>query len=696
MKKSIPSPYSFLPINHDVHTPDWQNINQDEPIKDGLSGTLTFTLHTKSPLILGDRQKEGVLQFFQVDEKPAIPGTSIKGMVRSVIEVATNSKITAINDEKLSFRDLTQQTYRNLLTASQGKTYRARSKAGWLKFKAGNWELYSADLHRVENRDIETSFGIKKINDRNPEDIYKKLNGIQPVKFTSNPEEEHLHSEGNLLIYAKVTDFQKNHAKSDGYLIVTGQVSDKKHMNFIFSKPENRVQLTSEKVVQDFLAIVNKKDPQKKQNIFEYLKSLNHPHGIPVFYITNNKGEASVMGLAQMFRFPYDNSIKEMLPKSHQLPQKDFATLLFGETDDEARKGRVSFGLSKLNEQSPRFLPQKTVILGSPKPSFYPAYLNQKEKVNKTERVFNTYNNQHLGLAGRKQYLVHQSVKQKTVPQEQQNVASKFIPLDKEHSFTGKLRFHNISKVELGALIWALTLGEEQMVDSAYFHLMGYAKPLGYGKVQFTINNLDIANNEPLTLLDCLNEFYYYQEQVIQASINLKQIRALHKEGAIKDDLLIYPDFDKKEFNTIKKEGHKLIDIPYTSENEWYQQASKSVAAKIQEEQSKRFQEALAQREREKEIQELEKQKQKELQDLERLQNRSAEEVIFQDVLKNVIDKSSLALLSDQTNLWTELDEKGQRYLAGKIMLSDWFKQNKRKKLKDKFPSLLPLVDLVL
>ena len=64
----------------------------------GLSGRLTCELTAVSPLFTADseaaeqdKKKHITLRFFQYDGKPAIPGSSLRGSIRSLFEAATNS-----------------------------------------------------------------------------------------------------------------------------------------------------------------------------------------------------------------------------------------------------------------------------------------------------------------------------------------------------------------------------------------------------------------------------------------------------------------------------------------------------------------------------------------------------------------------------------------------------------------------------
>lgn len=58
--------------------------------------------------------------------------------------------------------------------------------------------------------------------------------------------------------------------------------------------------------------------------------------------------------------------------------------------------------------------------------------------------------------------------------------------------FIFDIRVHNLSEVELGALLWLLKLPE------AHFFRFGSGKPLGFGSVRLTIDNCDLPTGQSL------------------------------------------------------------------------------------------------------------------------------------------------------------------------------------------------------
>ena len=94
----IPSPYNFVPLSEQVFFPGWADqVSMDVPFSDGISGTLQVKVTAKTPLYIRnggahpeDKSKlndPNYTDFFRVhpDGPYAIPGTSLKGMLRACL-----------------------------------------------------------------------------------------------------------------------------------------------------------------------------------------------------------------------------------------------------------------------------------------------------------------------------------------------------------------------------------------------------------------------------------------------------------------------------------------------------------------------------------------------------------------------------------------------------------------------------------
>jgi len=88
------------------------------------------------------------------------------------------------------------------------------------------------------------------------------------------------------------------------------------------------------------------------------------------------------------------------------------------------------------------------------------------------------------------------------------NVAVTFRPLPKGTTFHGSINIHNLTKIELGALLWAVTFGESEKCC----HTLGMAKPIGFGrvKINITASHLMSANGATVDLSQCRAAFVEY------------------------------------------------------------------------------------------------------------------------------------------------------------------------------------------
>jgi hypothetical protein len=126
-------------------------------------------------------------------------------------------------------------------------------------------------------------------------------------------------------------------------------------------------------------------------------------------------------------------------------------------------------------------------------------------------------------------------------------MSAQFKPLNEGAKFKGKIRFHNLRKVEIGALLSALTFHNHN--DKVY-HSLGYAKPFGYGKVK-----LDVLGSKDLKY--SFNEYLEAFETEMRIFNPNWDLTSLLQMAIEKDDkLLVYPEL--KEFQEMKNRGDYL------------------------------------------------------------------------------------------------------------------------------------------
>lgn len=520
----IKAPYNFVPLENDAFYPSWSgHISQDIPFEDGVSGSLEYKMTALTPIFVrnGNADRENQEErFSNVGGDCFIPGTSVKGEIRSVLEVLSFGKMTQYQDGRFGIRDLS--------TTGNGPYYRSQIKevkCGWLykECDEDGKDVYrlndcgtpkkikpeDVDAHlKTDLTGFKRNFDTKrkvadkdddkksKVVDKNVEEkmrsaLYKYVDKLG-VNFDEKTLEFRSAVESQLSDRFAVTYDQEHkrematYSKSGniGTLIVTGQPDKRqfdanknkwkgKYFEFVFMASDNVITV-DKSVVEDFISI--------HKNNYDYEHQwgmdLNSGRRIPVFFIQNSKG-VDCIGLSYMFRIPSASFIKSAIPvKLQSSVRKDLAECIFGCVNEAmgSLKERVVFGPA-FADGKPEECKAVRTVLASPKPSYGPLYVKN-----------GSWNDESARIKGRKRYPVRENV---LPPQEGTDAtASSFIPLKPGTVFRGRIAFHNLRTCELGALISALTFN----MHRECFHSIGGAKPYGYGKVELEIEKFNVKS----------------------------------------------------------------------------------------------------------------------------------------------------------------------------------------------------------
>ncbi len=546
----IPSPYNFAPISDRVcEIPAGEASWADVPFSDGLSGHIQLRVTAKTPIFIrgpGKHPKEADekrrsdphQKFYRLpDGRFAIPGTSIKGMLRNVLEIATFSRMTHVDDKRHGFRDLNNsdpQFYRGWMSGTEPKSaaYRPKARAGWLSRGAnGEWLLQPCEFARVDHSLLEavspsTSFSQKQQARYRYKawcDVGKKS---LDVMFDADPAQAHTDHSCGALWYAKVTSLR---GSRQGTLVFTGQPMDRdrdglrvrkrKHMEFVFFDDPGAAYPTGphpvpEEVMEDFKFIHEDSEDWKWWNRRLRTREVDR---VPVFYLAFDKRkkpaaddetvsfgpdtEMHSMGLALMYRLAHHKTICDALPEAHRQATAGampIAEAIFGRVDGrEALRGRIAAEpFPALGE--PRVLDMREEVLNRPKPTFYPNYIQQETDASGDHLASDRYatlQGQDARIRGWKRYPVPKDgpgSRDNPRPNDNRSVCTYFQPIENGTQFEGYLRFHNLRPWELGALIWAITFGDA--ANREYRHSLGMAKPLGYGAVRIEIQAASVID----------------------------------------------------------------------------------------------------------------------------------------------------------------------------------------------------------
>ncbi|MEA3448150.1 MAG: TIGR03986 family CRISPR-associated RAMP protein [Bacteroidota bacterium] len=610
---TVKSVYNFVPApeEKDVFKPDWaKQVSQDIPFSDGESGEIELTIKAETPIFIRnghskmdaeihekykkgeltnptDKERKAIeryLEFSNLERNGKkqyfIPGSSLKGMIRNVLEIISKSRLSQIQNHRHSVRQIMKPKGIVVDEGYDLKDKKAEINAGWLIYQDGKHYIYDCgkpfkirhtDLDSKIDTDFENYFkkgGKAKLDDdfsaRTARYKYKTFNidynktytfeehpldendkqkswvskfqKLKYVRFTNSDFESFL---GHIVCVGQASDYNNKTARKSEY-VFTG------NKNEILNNPQNRYEIKPEDY-EDFL-FVNRHNKNDELEDWTYLKR-NVNAGIPVFFRKKEKEKVvEDFGIPFMYKQPTKYSVKDLKPyityRQKQLDNDkfnyDLSETIFGTTNNDHKnkhektlKGRVFFAhmkcLSNIDENS---LKKENVIMGSPRSSFFPFYLKQFGR-NGVVSKFNTYNNESE-LSGFKRYYVHKTKNNfNNLIEEKSKMVTEFIPLPKGTVFKGKIRYHNLKKAEIGALLSAITFHNQ---TDKTFHSLGYAKPFGLGKVKININ---YSNS-----LDYIKEFEFEIRKKIK-NWDISELISLAMESNQEIDYMELKDFQK-------------------------------------------------------------------------------------------------------------------------------------------------------
>lgn len=598
------APYNFVPLNDNVvpaeEMPGEGKLAFDVYHNDKNTGCIELAITTKTPLYIRDTLTEKEMEekaeiesdpkkkyinpdFFSPAGKKRIPGSSLRGMVRSLVEIVSFANYGFFEkDRKYHFRtfadkslDLRKKYKEKILCGDRSNGFSQQVKAGYLVKAGPNFKIKpaqtinSCQFFRVEE-DLVIKKGVltateqmnkkitvkDKISNKNKEiyiDNKKYEMGFKKVKFTYAPPDKHT-SHSVPLYYAKVSDICNEKetltGSTGGALVYSGWMRGPKkrprgkHLHWVIGPATNNINDTKklhENVIEDYKKDV---DRHKEANLLRYFES-NPSIEVPCFYI-EEKGKVISFGHTGIFRLAYERKLKDFLPKSMKdFKGIDISEAMFG--NETSFAGRVFFEDAELcndegnNEQTSEI----PCVLAAPKPTTFQHYLVQHKPIQLKDDNFNGIQdyNDNTWLRGNKLYWhksgngwkedtitfsdndffdllrKHRETKDHfngkinerkedkkidvnlsslTVNQRKiildaigiyETQHTKIRPVKKDVVFTGSIRFENLSKVELGALLFALNL------PNGCCHKLGMGKPLGLGSIKIE-PKLYISNRE--------------------------------------------------------------------------------------------------------------------------------------------------------------------------------------------------------
>jgi CRISPR-associated protein (TIGR03986 family) len=574
-RKAI-APYNFVELPNKV-VPAQVDYNgklrdNDRYYSDRHTGKIICTLKTESPLYIrcgltpvdfatfGDTSNEDLTpeqrkkkaEFFLHPSNlhPVLPGSSLRGMLRALVEIISFGKIERVSDQqKFSFRAVAADKDDPL-----SKSYKDRLKnvkAGYLDFdkKTNKWfvrpaqEIEGQLFREVKEEDIQDALPSLI--------IMKKASYIpQYLQISFEVTEESVNVSEDLTRYSQ-----------QGWLVTSGNMLENmiektteqerekllrkkegRKYHYIIREADRsatRLEISPDAIRNYLDSLTNFQKGQEKQFQNNPKNLLNEKMGIleagrPIFYCEPQNGQTIVtlFGQSPNFRIPYSPnndgqaaSAVNFIPK--EVGESDFIDLadaIFGfvrgkkdktardttengkQKREQSRAGRifVSDAQYKVDEDG-IWLTDDTItpqILASPKPTTFQHYLVQPEDTQAVKSELKHYGNPitETVIRGHKLYWHKGNVRQNSINanktkaeiEEKRSQYTEIKPIKAGVSFNFNIQFENLSDVELGALLWILTLAGDdteklKMINfdgkEKYRLSLGMGKPLGMGAV---------------------------------------------------------------------------------------------------------------------------------------------------------------------------------------------------------------------
>lgn len=469
--KAAVSAYNFVPFTRTVLASPLDAMKNDFrgyiESQETYSGTLSLELSNVTPLFIGGNGSDEAA-FFSPNGEPLIPGSTLRGMVRSLFKIVTAG--TMRRDEDFVDRHL----YFRCLMAPKSMPQLKELNAYYVKRMS------------TEHADSKSDKPVKRAK---PGFLYRlegdgtyylapcDMKSIKAYEYGTIPEKSQV---------------DWNPKEKIAY-ILTGNQKNKKFVRCLSNPDWNEAESVPEQLIQEYrddtrrkgVDLLNDSSSAEQQTAYrggsakQFSGRSDIDFLVPCFY-TKENGEITSFGHGRSYRIPYQKSVGDRLPAVLQKNPDvvDFSDAVFGRKEDWA--GRVSFEDARLT--SPVNLGPKAWVkplLGA-NPTSYQLYLTQNDWP-----PAHWDSDAPVEMRGYKMYWhknIGNSDWQAKTEQQKKSLTKKIEPLLAGNTFSSAIHFRNLTAVELGALLKVFRLQQDDKEDIVY--KLGMGKSLGMGSVR--------------------------------------------------------------------------------------------------------------------------------------------------------------------------------------------------------------------
>ncbi len=501
------APYNFVSLPEKILPAQFDGVDgfrEHIGSAGNISGEILLDITTLTPLFIGG---SGSKSFAPVG-KQIIPGSSLRGMFKNIFKIVTcgafrgqtisQSKGEDFNDEHIYFRclmgvgrypwtkDLNKLYNGRMTHSAKGKDGRLHpvknARPGFLICTADNKyfiapSIYKSDRKedRISIKEYQKRFNVV-IPERNSSCV--KWDGSTAYIITGSQsgqlytEEEFKNLPRNEVIkvgkqFIRFTRLEYVDWSRDHWIALPEEVRS----SYEHDRNRRGVDLFTDK---GFLRRAELERLTKKS--LPDIKTL-----IPCHFLEEN-GQVTAFGHGQCFRIPYRNRISDAAQIEGN-EAIDFADAVFGCT--ELWASRVYFEDAAPVDKISELPTAKAHPLMQPNPTSFQLYLKQGgselkhwDAVGAQIRGYKIYWHNDTDDWRANDFELGEN--QKRLVAGQEPLTKEMTPLAKGNKFAAKIRFKNLSAVELGALMMVFDL--YGATDAAY--KIGTGKPFGFGSVR--------------------------------------------------------------------------------------------------------------------------------------------------------------------------------------------------------------------
>lgn len=591
------NPYNFIPLEKErARTKQEENV---------YSGVICYSVLTKTPLFIPNTSNDHALypnkdehksyEFFSYMDLsgmedagkklsfPVIPGSEMRGMLRTNYEILTNSCMSAVDDEAV-------------LSKRTSEVF----KAGLLKKTDRGYDLYEAQdcLFRTEGennldctkwKSDNRHYKLKCYRQKDLQegekvflDIIMRGDKIKPLAANVRKCTSHTNVNTKIRVNRPTGYVIKG---EDGPEMNDQFKKQQKHCCHIFC-PKNKL-VKGNISLNCLYSVLKEYQKQDECKYKEYSQNLNKfkegkaGEFFPVYYSrANEKSNYFFLSPASITREIYQNKLKKIIKGHRTCTDKNNlcpACALFGiinenlQISSRIRVSDLTCDIENEGMKAEKCYDECVTLepLAQPKLNNMEFYLKRPN-----DAWFWTYDyyidkNGRVTIAlpeinGRKFYWHQMDVKLKN--QEKTNLNKSIRPVKKGIKFSGKIFFDKISKTELDQLIYLLNTGDTKpLEEKGHGYKLGAAKPLGLGSIAISVNEVKLRSyckdSQTKTVLRREEPYEDYKEPVFEETTK-KNFAFMTDFDAVKRQNVSYPLPDKPD-----SDGNYNIFDWFTTQN---------------------------------------------------------------------------------------------------------------------------------